>query len=535
MTITLWLLVVSCGMADVDRGEMFIRVGDLDGIGFMTGTAPGNGELGWPFNSWNTSLDGSCSGNQLINADGDPINVDGVDILRSGDFLPDLDCTGSQGTWAYQGCCAGSDEFDNRSNDDWGDWLVEAYGFQNIASGGSQYTDVTIGPHGNAWYFNVCPDGGTTTSICGVNPTFHFDFQVLKTDIDEGQPLYVNFVIGDYDVHPGEVRYHDRYGKTHLANLSTLNNGSAEDGEIQAVTAELPWSVAMVDAGSNFYHGLVDVEVHLPLEPFIALDYAEIGTAPLVVPVGCCAYVIFNTPGVIQFTSSQCEEVNGTFYGVGSNCVDEGVAGACCYYDVFWAVTCDIMTEEHCDLKGPYAIFHDNTSCENVSCDLSSPRGACCVSPVGACYDGTTYQQCQAYAGAGDFVQWYQGQSCQMIQCNPGPPPGACCYLDGNGAYLCTQVSLPDCMALQSSTFHGAGVPCSGLTCTPPVGGCCIEGVCVLVTRAECDAQGNQFFGEGQPCNLQECFSCEGDDDGDGVVSIEDLLRVIGNWGTCGG
>ena len=51
MTIALWLLVVSCGMADVDRGEMFIRVGDLDGVGFMTGTAPGNGEAGWPFNS----------------------------------------------------------------------------------------------------------------------------------------------------------------------------------------------------------------------------------------------------------------------------------------------------------------------------------------------------------------------------------------------------------------------------------------------------------------------------------------------------
>ena len=530
MGMSLFLLVMACGMVNVNRADMFIRVGDVDGVGFMTGTAPGNGEADWPFNSWNTSLDGSCSGGQLLNAEGDPINADGVDVLQSGDYLPDLDCTGAMG---YMGCSAGSDEFDNRSADDWGNSLVEEFGFQNIGSEGSQYTDVAIGPHGNAWYWNECPDGGTVDSICGVNPIFHFDFQVLKTDIDEGQTLYVNLLIGDYDVNPGEVRYRDRYGKVHIANLSTLDNASANDGELQAVTAELPWSTVMADGGPNFYHGLMDVELHLPSEPFIAVDYAEIGTIPLILPVGCCNYTIFGTPGAAQMTAAYCEALNGTFYGVGSNCVDEGLAGACCFYEESWVVACEVMTQEQCDLRGPYAIFHDGSSCENVSCDLYAPRGACCVSPEGACYEGATFQFCQDYAEEGNFVQWYQGQSCQMIQCDPGPPPGACCYLDDNGSYSCIQVSATECLARPSSTFHGAGVSCSGITCTPPVGGCCIQGTCVLVTRDDCDAQGTLFFGEGQPCNLEKCISCEGDDDGDGEVNIKDLLRVIGNWGSC--
>jgi hypothetical protein len=125
----------------------YIRIGDIDGMGFMTGTDPCGTELCWPFNSpWSyvqTDL-GACSGYQLINSVGDPINVDGIGILEDGDFLPDLDCS----FYGNGGTHTNSDEFDNRTPIEIAGLpqggYVEVDGATNYDSEGSGWTDVAV-------------------------------------------------------------------------------------------------------------------------------------------------------------------------------------------------------------------------------------------------------------------------------------------------------------------------------------------------------------------------------------------------------
>jgi parallel beta-helix repeat protein/predicted outer membrane repeat protein len=65
-----------------------------------------------------------------------------------------------------------------------------------------------------------------------------------------------------------------------------------------------------------------------------------------------------------------------------------------------------------------------------------------------------------------------------------------------------------------------------------PPGACCTNGGCVISEEDDCVT----FLGNwlGMATNCDDCpTSCAGDTDGNGVVNIEDLLIVIGDWGLC--
>ena len=63
-------------------------------------------------------------------------------------------------------------------------------------------------------------------------------------------------------------------------------------------------------------------------------------------------------------------------------------------------------------------------------------------------------------------------------------------------------------------------------------GACCTSSGCFDGTDEQCTAAGGTWLGEGGLCD--DCpATCAGDTDGNGVVNIEDLLIVIGDWGVC--
>ena len=72
--------------------------------------------------------------------------------------------------------------------------------------------------------------------------------------------------------------------------------------------------------------------------------------------------------------------------------------------------------------------------------------------------------------------------------------------------------------------------------CPEPTGACCLDGglTCENYTSEDCELYGGAFQGLGTTCSDGACdAACESDVTGDGVVGVEDLLQIIGDWG-CG-
>jgi hypothetical protein len=82
----------------------------------------------------------------------------------------------------------------------------------------------------------------------------------------------------------------------------------------------------------------------------------------------------------------------------------------------------------------------------------------------------------------------------------PGISAEACCYDDGS----CEMLLADECVA-NGGIPQGPGTVCDPNPCPPPppVGACCFDTDCVLLTEADCVAQGGQFIGgdcDPNPC-----------------------------------
>lgn len=82
----------------------------------------------------------------------------------------------------------------------------------------------------------------------------------------------------------------------------------------------------------------------------------------------------------------------------------------------------------------------------------------------------------------------------------------------------------------QFFTMDDSAGPCQDLT-----GACCFGEDCNDLSGSDCAALAGDYQGDGSFCNSDPgpCAPepCEGDVDGDGMVNVSDLLRVISNWG----
>jgi parallel beta-helix repeat protein len=68
----------------------------------------------------------------------------------------------------------------------------------------------------------------------------------------------------------------------------------------------------------------------------------------------------------------------------------------------------------------------------------------------------------------------------------------------------------------------------------PIPGACCTNGECMIAEQDDCLAFYGQWLGDGTTCDDSPCpIACLGDVTGDGQVSVNDVLTVIGNWGPC--
>ncbi|MGK7939865.1 MAG: choice-of-anchor C family protein [Crocosphaera sp.] len=229
-----------------------IRIGDFDGFGF------GEGE-------------------GLTAAYGGPVNNDGSGLLSVKDFLPDFN---GDGKFSNRD---GGDPFDNRSDAEVAGTSLTGDGYEDMGSTGSDYTDVFLGKafgyKDSPTYGNSFPDGDPNT--LPNTPGFEFRFKVAKDKLPQGTRLFLNVVLGDFDVEPIQVILKSGNGKTVTKNVIASAKGD-KDGMIQNSYVPLDFNQVFSDGDGSgetgYWVGYLDVDFDAPEEPTLAFDFAEIAT-----------------------------------------------------------------------------------------------------------------------------------------------------------------------------------------------------------------------------------------------------------------
>jgi hypothetical protein len=125
------------------------------------------------------------------------------------------------------------------------------------------------------------------------------------------------------------------------------------------------------------------------------------------------------------------------------------------------------------------------------------------------------------------FGNWVdKGDNTESASCAVA---GICCF---------GEVCSSELYEYECSTTGGDWLGSDGtcVDCLGPQGACCYEEDCVATGyEGECAAGGGLWLGGGSDCD--DCaVDCPGDANGDGQVSVDDLLAIITAWGqTCDG
>jgi len=68
----------------------------------------------------------------------------------------------------------------------------------------------------------------------------------------------------------------------------------------------------------------------------------------------------------------------------------------------------------------------------------------------------------------------------------------------------------------------------------PAIGGCCLNGFCIVLRQSDCGVLGGTYQGDDVECEGTECNGeCPADLSDDGVVNAKDLAQLLGAWGPC--
>ena len=242
---------------------------------------------------------------------------------------------------------------------------------------------------------------------------------------------------------------------------------------------------------------------------------------------GACCVEDFETICYDDESLSSCQAMGGNFLGMQSTCDNEGlfcvsVTGACC---IDWSYCEDSIGEEECWGIGGEFIGADTTCFDEGSwCTIN--YGSCCYGDY--CEDFIDEPSCEA--GGGIF--WFDDCALlgDILECVDSS--GACCF----GGVSCEDGWGQDQCEGANGEFIGSYTTCSdqGSDCTQgPLGSCCLDDdTCFVGLEYECDVYPFAQFEPNVYCEDGTCGSCDGDTNGDGFVDVEDLLAVIGQWGT---
>ncbi len=109
---------------------------------------------------------------------------------------------------------------------------------------------------------------------------------------------------------------------------------------------------------------------------------------------------------------------------------------------------------------------------------------------------------------------------------------GVCCL---EASQTCVEIH-PDSCSSQGGIYWGNNTVCASIECFPTDGACCIEATqsCVVVPEATCAIGGGVYQGDNTACETAGCFQppCPADTNGDGLVNVNDVLALIGAWGS---
>lgn len=257
----------------------------------------------------------------------------------------------------------------------------------------------------------------------------------------------------------------------------------------------------------------------------------------------CCADFFSNGSLLCGSVNQlECQEVGGSFGGIGSTCSGSPCAlGACCAND---GMCDDNVTKLGCLAQGNSHSL--GQTCAQVAC-VDQTTGACC-SITGTCQNGVDSAGCAASGGA-----FNAGQTCAQVSCVDqcaGFSGIRLADFDGDA-----DVDLVDfaefqicfgsspslecrCMfdanldgLIDEADYSAFEVVFTGIL--PPTGRCChMDGTCdANVQQADCDAFGTAMFTLGGVCAPNTCInSClgypgnaPGDYDGDTDVDLIDF------------
>ena len=257
---------ISLAFANQARGDMLIRIGDIDGFGYNTARG-------------------------FRAANGGRANVDRKGILGNGDFLPDINQDGRVANNS-------NDEFDLRTSAEQagnsvylGAGVIDATG-----TVGSDFTDISLAEDFGSRRGNILIGGNPIdglifgqggkfpkppSSELPNQPGFVFNFSADAGLLDPNAPIFFNLVFGDYDVEPAAIILTRADGTTRTIDLVRQMNSAGQNGLIQAATATLAFDDVFVNVSGTLM-GSLKVEFDAPREPYTAFDYVELSTTALV-------------------------------------------------------------------------------------------------------------------------------------------------------------------------------------------------------------------------------------------------------------